>query len=75
MYQDLVDNILQVTQSGLDGHLAIKFTALISIDIMTKMSAAQQFYLDCILKFNSQEFISKEQIVANLQAHGIECSN
>lgn len=75
VYQDMVQNIVQLTQSGQEGHLAIKFTALISIDIMTKVSGAQQFFQDQILKFSHQEFISKEEIKQNLTKFGIACSD
>ena len=40
VYSDMVESILKQTGSGEKGYLAIKFTALISLEIMTKASAA-----------------------------------
>jgi len=35
-----MDSILAITENKPEGHLAIKLTALISIDIMTRISQA-----------------------------------
>jgi hypothetical protein len=40
VYNHLIESIHVQTENKSEGHLAIKLTALISIDVMTKMSRA-----------------------------------
>lgn len=40
----MTEGIKQMTNAKGEGHLAIKFTGLISIDIMTRLSKAQAFF-------------------------------
>ena len=40
------------TDGKSEAHFAMKFTALISTDIMTRLSRAQNVYMDSILKYN-----------------------
>ena len=37
---DMTESIKEMTNAKGEGHLAIKFTGLLSIDIMTRLSAA-----------------------------------
>ena len=48
-YKDLTDSIVAITEGRPEGHLAIKLTALISIDIMTRVSLAQEIFIEKIL--------------------------
>lgn len=54
-YEHLLESIIAQTEGKEEGHFALKLTALISTDIMTRMSRAQQIFMNDILKFNTQE--------------------
>ena len=54
-YQQMMTTIDSLTESGKEGNFAFKFTGLISTDIITKLSTAQDFCLYDILKINSLE--------------------
>ena len=53
-YQEMIDSIISMTKDdgSEEGHFALKLTAMISIDLMTKLSTAQLFFLKDILKFD-----------------------
>jgi len=51
----MMNTIDSLTESGKEGNFAFKFTGLISTDIITKLSTAQDFFLYDILKINSLE--------------------
>ena len=40
VYEDLIESIKQLTKNGQEGHLAIKLTSMITIDIMSRISKA-----------------------------------
>lgn len=42
-------------QGRSNGHQAIKFSAFITLDVMTRWSKAQSIFMEDILKFNKQE--------------------
>lgn len=50
-YRDMMDSIHALTEGKSEGHFAIKFTAMISIDVMTRLSSAQYSFLTDILSF------------------------
>jgi hypothetical protein len=50
-YRDMMECIHQLTENQKEGNFAIKLTAMISIDTMTRLSAAQQTFIKDILKF------------------------
>jgi hypothetical protein len=41
----ILDSIRALTKGGEDGNLAIKFTALLTLDILTKLSTAQRTFV------------------------------
>lgn len=51
--------------------MAIKLTALISTDTMTKLSRAQSVFLNDILKYNKQEAIDASDLRNSLVERGI----
>jgi hypothetical protein len=53
--KDLMDSVKAITEGKEEGHLAIKLTAMISIDIMTRVSKAQEIFLEEILQLWSHE--------------------
>jgi hypothetical protein len=54
-----------------EGDFAIKLTAMISIDIMTKLSSAQKVFTHNILKFAFKEPINADDIKNSLTDLGI----
>ncbi len=51
----MLNSIKELTEGKDDGHFAIKFTALVSIDVMTRWSTAQDIYMKNILKFGQNK--------------------
>ena len=51
-YNDIMGAIDATTEGKDEAHFALKFTALISTDIMTRLSRAQNVFMDEILKYN-----------------------
>lgn len=49
-YKEMLNSIKELTDGKDEGHFAIKFTALVSIDVMTRWSTAQDIYMKKILK-------------------------
>lgn len=49
VYDDLIESIKVLTSEGQEGHLAIKLTSMITIGIMTRLSKAQEIFLEDIL--------------------------
>lgn len=54
-YSDMLESIDAQTEGKSEAHFALKFTALISTDVMTRLSRAQNVFMDEILKYNKQE--------------------
>ncbi|CDW89143.1 proline oxidase [Stylonychia lemnae] len=74
--KDLTDSIMSITEGKDDGHLAIKLTALISIDIMTRLSKAQQVLLEDVMQlWTKEDPISIQEIKANLDKIGFKYSD
>lgn len=71
-FNSLIESIHAQTQGNQEGHFALKLTALISTDIMTRMSRAQQVYMNDILKFNKQEPIDISDLRNSLLERGIQ---
>jgi hypothetical protein len=71
-YEHLLESIHAQTEGKEEGHLALKLTALISTDIMTRMSRAQSQYMNDILKFNKQETICISDLSNSLLERGIQ---
>ena len=75
VYNDLMESITALTEGpSKEGHLAIKLTSMISIDIMTRVSRAQEIYLEDILQLWSKEYITANDIKEGLQRHGINAT-
>ena len=72
----MMDCIDSLTKSGKEGNFAFKFTGLISTDIITKISTAQDFFLYDILKINTLETstctLSFEDFQKNLSDNNIQ---
>lgn len=60
-----------MTEGEKEGNFAIKLTSMISIDIMTRLSAAQEIFTKEILKFGFQEQTSSNDIKTALADRGI----
>ena len=69
--KDMMDSIQAITENGQEGHFALKLTALLSIDVMTSLSKAQQIFLEQVLQFEKQEYITAADIKRNLNKMGI----
>jgi hypothetical protein len=48
----MIESIDAQTDGKSEAHFAMKFTALISTDVMTRLSRAQNVFMDEILKYN-----------------------
>lgn len=59
-YQLMLESIESQTQDGREGHFAVKFTGLVSMDIMTRWSKAQGIYLYDVLGLNNVEQLSQQ---------------
>jgi hypothetical protein len=71
VFEHLQESIQVNTEGRDEGNLALKLTGLISTDVMTRMSRAQQMYMDDVLKFNKQETIDIEDLQNSLLERGI----
>lgn len=67
----MMESIHAQTEGKEEGHFAIKLTALISMDVMTRLSRAQQVFKYHILKNNSSEYITADDVNDSLQELGI----
>ena len=72
----MLNTIDSLTEFGKEGNFAFKFTGLISTDIMTKLSTAQDIFLYEILKINNLETsnctLSFENLQKNLNDNNIQ---
>ena len=73
-YNDIIGAIDATTDGKGEAHFALKFTALISTDIMTRLSRAQNVFMDEILKYNKQEQIDISDLRNSLLERGISFS-
>lgn len=75
-YHLMLRSIEAQTVGGKEGHFAVKFTGLVSIDVMTRWSKAQGIYLYEILGLNSSgaDGLSFDQLEQNLSKHGVNLS-
>jgi hypothetical protein len=71
-FEHLLQSLHAQTDGKEEGHFALKLTALISTDIMTRMSRGQQMYMNDILKFNKQENIDITDLRNSLLERGIQ---
>jgi len=71
VHGDLIESINALTEGKPEGHLAIKLTSMITIDIMTRLSHAQGVFLEDILQLWGPETITKEDIKAKLNQWNI----
>ena len=51
-FEFMKESIIAQTEGKTEGHFALKFTAIVSIDVMTRWSRAQYAFMNDILKFD-----------------------
>lgn len=51
-HEFMMKSIVAKTEGKSEGHFALKFTAIISIDVMTRLSRAQYTFMNDILKYD-----------------------
>ena len=51
-FEFMKQSIIAQTEGKSEGHFALKFTAIVSIDVMTRWSRAQYTFMNDILKFD-----------------------
>lgn len=51
-YEYMLKSITANTEGKTEGHFALKFTAIVSLDVMTRLSRAQYTFMNDILKFD-----------------------
>jgi hypothetical protein len=51
-HEFMMQSIIAKTEGKSEGHFALKFTAIISIDVMTRLSRAQYSFMNDILKYD-----------------------
>ena len=73
-FKVMLESIVAMTEGRDEGHLAIKLTTLISMDILTRMSRAQSIFLNDILKYNKRDSIVMKDISNSLIERGITFS-
>ena len=71
-YEFLITSIHTMTEGRDSAHLALKITALISTDILTRMSQSQKIFMHDILQFDKKESITKEDLAMSLMERGIQ---
>jgi len=71
VYSHMLECIGAQTEGRSEGHFALKLTALISTDTMTRLSRAQQVFMNDILKFNKQTPIDISDLKNSLLERGI----
>jgi hypothetical protein len=74
-FRDLMTAITTLTQDGKEGHVALKITTMISLDILQRLNRAQQVFLNDILKFDKQEAIDISDIRNSLLERGLDFSD
>lgn len=72
VYDHMLESIHAQTDGKSEGHFALKLTALISTDTMTRLSRAQQVFMNDILKFDKQEPIDISDLRNSLLERGIQ---
>lgn len=70
-----IDSIRELTEGRQEGHYALKLTALVSTELMRKMSEAQELYMRLVLNVsydpNDTFTLSEEQLRINLKGIGV----
>mmetsp|Transcript_28725 Transcript_28725/g.43386 ORF Transcript_28725/g.43386 Transcript_28725/m.43386 type:complete len:293 (+) Transcript_28725:238-1116(+) len=70
-FKVMKESIVAMTEGRSEGHLAIKLTTLISMDILTRLSRAQQIFMNDILKYDKQDPIQICDVRNSLIERGI----
>lgn len=70
-YETMKQSIIVKTEGKTEGHFALKFTAIISIDVMTRLSRAQYSFMNDVLKFDKQDKIDISDLRNSLLERGI----
>jgi hypothetical protein len=72
--KEIIEAIEAQTEGKSEGHFAVKLTALISTDIMTRMNEAQMIFANEILKYDDHDAMTIGDLSASLSDNGIKCS-
>ena len=71
-YQEIMDAIEASTEGKSEGHFAIKLTALISTDIMTRLNEAQAIFANDILHHDGPGGMDVNSLRSALAEHGVK---
>lgn len=74
-HQFMIDTIKAQTDGGNDGHLAIRLSAFITMDIMRTWNTAQNTFLYDILELNKSQQLTFDQLDKNLKAKGVNLTH
>ena len=71
VYEDLIESIKVLSEGRKESHLAIKLTSMITIGVMTRMSKAQEIFLEDICQLWGPDNLTREDIRAGLKRWNI----
>lgn len=71
VYEHIFESIKAQSEGRSESHFALKLTSLISTDVMTRLSRAQQVFMNDILKFDKQTTIDISDLKNSLLERGI----
>jgi hypothetical protein len=71
VYEHIFESIKAQSEGRSESHFALKLTSLISTDVMTRLSRAQQVFMNDILKFDKQTSIDISDLKNSLLERGI----
>ena len=71
-YQQIMDAIEASTEGKSEGHFAIKLTALISTDVMTRLNGAQAIFANDILNHEARGSMDVNALSSALAEHGVK---
>ena len=74
-HQFMIDTIKAQTDGGNDGHLAIRLSAFVTMDIMRTWNTAQNTFLYDILALNKSHELTLDQLHQNLTANGVNLTD
>lgn len=73
-YECILESIDAQTVGGREGNFAIKFTGLISMDVLTRLSTSSDIFLYDILALDKTDTLSMDQMEKNLKDCNIDLS-
>lgn len=75
MQDFMMEGITTQTEGNRTGHFALKFTALVTLDIMREWNRVQSIFLYDILALNSENELTFDLFEANLSKHNVNLTN